>query len=54
MGDGGGSDDPDDNGQNPNVLLGKILRIDVNSMPPAGKKYAIPPGNPNAANPQCG
>jgi glucose/arabinose dehydrogenase len=53
MGDGGGADDPDNNGQNPNVLLGKILRIDVNSQPPAGKNYAIPAGNPNAANPQC-
>ena len=54
MGDGGGEDDPDNNGQNASVLLGKILRIDVNSAPPAGKTYAIPASNPNAANPQCG
>jgi glucose/arabinose dehydrogenase len=50
MGDGGGSDDPDDNGQDPNALLGKILRIDVNSTAP----YAIPSGNPFAGNPRCG
>jgi glucose/arabinose dehydrogenase len=53
MGDGGGGDDPDDNGQNPQALLGKILRIDVNSPPPAGEDYAIPPTNPFAANPHC-
>ncbi len=28
-GDGGGGDDPDDNAENPGVLLGKLLRIDV-------------------------
>jgi glucose/arabinose dehydrogenase len=53
MGDGGGSDDPDDNGQNRNALLGKILRIDVNGSPPIGKTYAIPSTNPFAINPQC-
>ncbi len=30
-GDGGGSGDPDNNGQNPAVLLGKILRLDPNT-----------------------
>lgn len=42
IGDGGGSGDPNANGQNKNVLLGKMLRIDVNS---AGN-YNIPPDNP--------
>jgi glucose/arabinose dehydrogenase len=41
LGDGGGSDDPDDNGQDPNALLGSILRIDVDTLP-----YTIPPTNP--------
>jgi glucose/arabinose dehydrogenase len=52
-GDGGGSDDPEDNAQNRNKLLGKILRIDVNSVPPTGKTYAIPTTNPFHSNPQC-
>ncbi|MCS6936162.1 MAG: PQQ-dependent sugar dehydrogenase [Candidatus Bipolaricaulota bacterium] len=41
-GDGGGSGDPFNNGQNKETLLGKILRIDVNS----GSPYGIPPTNP--------
>lgn len=44
MGDGGSSGDPNGNGQNTNVLLGKLLRIDVNS----GSPYGIPAGNPFA------
>ena len=42
MGDGGSGGDPQGNGQNLNSLLGKILRIDVNSSQP----YAIPAQNP--------
>ncbi len=51
VGDGGGGGDPDNNGQNRNSLLGKILRIDVASDAfPAdpNRDYAIPAGNPFA------
>jgi hypothetical protein len=41
IGDGGGARDPNNNGQNLNVLLGKLLRIDVNAT-----TYAVPPSNP--------
>jgi hypothetical protein len=40
-GDGGGGGDPDDNGQDTDSLLGKLLRIDVNN----GDPYATPNGN---------
>ncbi len=43
-GDGGSEGDPNGYGQNTNVLLGKILRIDVDH----GDPYDIPPGNPFA------
>jgi glucose/arabinose dehydrogenase len=43
-GDGGGGGDPRGNGQNRDVLLAKLLRID----PRRGSPYAIPRGNPFA------
>jgi len=42
LGDGGGGGDPWKNGQNRAVLLGKLLRLDVDH----GDPYAIPPDNP--------
>ena len=45
LGDGGGSGDTFHNGQNPNSLLGKILRIDVHSRG-SGLNYHIPADNP--------
>jgi glucose/arabinose dehydrogenase len=46
VGDGGSGGDPNNNAQNKSVLLGKILRLDVNSVPPSGQNYVIPPTNP--------
>jgi hypothetical protein len=45
LGDGGGTGDPGDNGQDPGTLLGSILRIDVEQST-AGQPYRIPLGNP--------
>jgi glucose/arabinose dehydrogenase len=45
-GDGGSSGDPNNNAQNKNVLLGKMLRIDVNATDPT--PYNIPSDNPFA------
>ena len=46
-GDGGSAGDPPGNAQNTNVLLGKLLRLDVNASAVV-QPYAIPPGNPFA------
>jgi len=46
MGDGGSGGDPQNRAQNPDSLLGKLLRIDVDH----GDPYAIPAGNPFATS----
>jgi len=48
LGDGGGEGDPLRHGQNTQILLGKMMRIDVNSAG-ASTPYAIPADNPFAA-----
>ncbi|HEV3486590.1 MAG TPA: PQQ-dependent sugar dehydrogenase, partial [Vicinamibacterales bacterium] len=47
MGDGGSGGDPGNRAQNLGDLLGKMLRIDVDSAQP----YAIPPSNPFITRP---
>ena len=41
LGDGGSAGDPQENAQNTNRLLGKVLRLDV-----SGATYSAPPDNP--------
>lgn len=53
VGDGGGAGDqhgPIGNGQELGTLLGKILRIDIDT---SGTPYGIPPGNPFANRPNA-
>ena len=45
FGDGGSAGDPDNNGQNRQTFLGKILRIKIANN---GEAYGIPPNNPFA------
>jgi glucose/arabinose dehydrogenase len=46
LGDGGSGDDPEHRAQNPNELLGKMLRIDVSVSDTHATGYQIPPDNP--------
>jgi glucose/arabinose dehydrogenase len=48
FGDGGGAGDTYKNGQNKQTLLGKMLRLDVDSDEP----YGIPADNPYVGNPE--
>jgi glucose/arabinose dehydrogenase len=50
LGDGGSGGDPQNRAQNPDTLLGKILRIDVRGAS-LGQPYTIPAGNPFAGMP---
>lgn len=50
MGDGGSQGDPQNNGQNPQTMLGALLRLDVDG----GTPYAVPADNPfNATSGQA-
>lgn len=51
LGDGGSAGDPQNLAQNRASLLGKVLRIDVNTTSP-GLNYGIPATNPYAGNAQ--
>jgi len=46
MGDGGSGNDPDHRAQNPNELLGKMLRIDINVPDSDNAGYKVPSDNP--------
>jgi hypothetical protein len=50
-GDGGSGGDPEENAQNKDVLLGKILRIDP--VPGADPPYTVPAGNPFVGDPNA-
>jgi hypothetical protein len=52
LGDGGGTGDPFENGQDTGELLGKILRIDPH--PGQDPTYSIPSGNPFSGGPGRG
>ncbi|MFG0285971.1 MAG: PQQ-dependent sugar dehydrogenase [Phycisphaerales bacterium JB039] len=51
LGDGGSGGDPGHRAQNPQELLGKVLRLDVLGAPDPGLAYAIPADNPFVGDP---
>lgn len=50
-GDGGSGGDPNNNAQNGNSLLGKMIRIDVSNFALPSPYYSIPPTNPYVSDP---
>jgi len=50
LGDGGGGGDTNNNAQNPTLLIGKLLRIDIDSQS-GGNNYGIPSDNPFISDP---
>jgi glucose/arabinose dehydrogenase len=46
LGDGGSGNDPLNNAQNPSLLLGKMLRLDMNVADSDPVGYRLPPDNP--------
>ena len=50
LGDGGGGGDTDNNAQNPTLLIGKLLRIDIDTQSD-GNNYGIPSDNPFIGDP---
>jgi glucose/arabinose dehydrogenase len=52
LGDGGSGNDPDNNAQRTNQLLGKMLRIDVNVPDNDPRGFTIPAGNPGFPLPE--
>lgn len=51
LGDGGWRADPKNHGQNPNTLLGSVLRISPTPDPAGKKPYSIPQDNPFVGKP---
>jgi glucose/arabinose dehydrogenase len=51
MGDGGSGNDPFNNAQNPQSLLGKMIRIDVSVPDSDPRGYSIPASNPFVGRP---
>lgn len=52
MGDGGSANDPQNNAQRTDQLLGKILRVDVNVADDHPQGFVVPPGNPGFERPE--
>ena len=50
LGDGGGGGDTNNNAQNPTLLIGKLLRIDIDAQS-GGNNYSIPSDNPFIGDP---